>query len=84
MENNDHFMLVGKNAVSFLRLASDTTNDLANLAKEIKSIVFKENDTPQGGSVGQTDSQMRAIIDLIKKGEEGPDVNDSEEKEENN
>jgi hypothetical protein len=71
METNDHFMLVGKNAVSFLRLASDTTNDLASLAKEIKSIVFKDNESNQGGSTGQTDSQMREIIDLLnKQGEE--------------
>jgi hypothetical protein len=87
MENNDHFMLVGKNAVSFLRLASDTTNDLANLAKEIKSIIFKDNDTNQGGPVGQTDAQMRAIIDLIKETENeklSPSSDDTEETDESN
>lgn len=87
MENNDHFMLVGKNAVSFLRLASDTTNDLANLAKEIKSIIFKDNDTNQGGVVGQTDAQMRAIIDMIKETENeklSPPSDDIEETDESN
>lgn len=70
IQNNDHFMLLGKNSVAFLRLASDTTNDLANLAKEIKSIVFKESDTPGGvGAIGQSDAQMRAIIDIVKDAE---------------
>ena len=71
IQTNDHFMLLGKNSVAFLRLASDTTNDLANLAKEIKSIVFKESDTPGAGVVGQSDAQMRAIIDLVKETEAG-------------
>jgi len=86
MENNDHFMMVGKNAVSFLRLASDTTNDLSNLAKEIKSLVFKESDNPQGGGVGQTDAQMRAIIDLIKQGEgdDAPEPSEPEDTDETN
>ena len=86
MENNDHFMMVGKNAVSFLRLASDTTNDLSNLAKEIKSLVFKESDNPQGGVVGQTDAQMRAIIDLIKQGEgdDAPEPSEPEDTDETN
>ena len=78
--------MVGKNAVSFLRLASDTTNDLSNLAKEIKSLVFKESDNPQGGGVGQTDAQMRAIIDLIKQGEgdDAPEPSEPEDTDESN
>ena len=71
IETNDHFMLLGKNAVAFLRLASDTTNDLSNLAKELKSIIFKENENSPTGANGQNDAQMRAIIDLIKLEEEG-------------
>jgi hypothetical protein len=67
IQSNDHFMLLGKNAVSFLRLASDTTNDLANLAKEIKSIVFKESDNNAVASAGQSADQMRAIIDLARE-----------------
>lgn len=69
IQSNDHFMLLGKNAVSYLRLASDTTNDLANLAKEIKSIVFKESETG-AVSAGQSADQMRAIIDLAKESDE--------------
>lgn len=69
MQTNDHFMLLGKNAATFLRQASDATNDLANLAKEIKSIIFKESENPAAGGIGQTDAQMRAIIDLVKESE---------------
>lgn len=85
---NDHFMLLGKNAAIFLRQASDATNDLASLAKEIKSIIFKESDNPAAGSTGQTDAQMRAIIDLVRSeeadsiqppgsNEDAPDLSDS-------
>lgn len=84
METNDHFMLLGKNAVAFLRLASDTTNDLAGLAKEIKSIVFKENDNGNSAGMGQSDAQMKAIIDLIKASEgEDQDGLDEESPEDN-
>lgn len=43
MESIEHFVLMGKTAVSFLNLASLSTNDLASLAKEIKSIVYKDD-----------------------------------------
>jgi hypothetical protein len=68
METNDHFVVMGKNAVSYLRLASDTTNDLANLAKEIKSIIFKEDaQASPGGAV--SDVTMKMVIDKIKEDE---------------
>lgn len=43
METAEQFMLMGKNAVAFLNLASISTNDLASLAKEIKGIVYKDD-----------------------------------------
>lgn len=67
IQSNDHFMLLGKNAVAYLRLASDTTNDLANLAKEIKSIIFKESENSGNMSAVQSAEQTRAIIDLAKE-----------------
>jgi hypothetical protein len=70
IQTNDHFMVLGKNAALFLRQASDATNDLANLAKEIKSIVFKENDAGAVASAGQSAEQMRMIIDLAKENED--------------
>jgi len=74
IQSNDHFMLLGKNAVAYLRLASDTTNDLADLAKEIKSIVFKESENGTV-SAGQSADQMRVIIDLAKQSD-GENVDD--------
>jgi len=68
METNDHFVVMGKNAVSYLRLASDTTNDLANLAKEIKSIIFKE-DTQSTPGMPINDATMKMVIDKIKESE---------------
>ena len=74
IQSTDHFMLLGKNAVSYLRLASDISNDMSDLAKEIKSIVFKESDTSGGASSAQSADQMRAIIDLAKES----DIEDAE------
>jgi hypothetical protein len=54
METNDHFVVMGKNAVSYLRLASDTTNDMFSVAKEIKSVIYKQkwtNQTPQANLI---------------------------------
>lgn len=82
METNDHFVVMGKNAVSYLRLASDTTNDLANLAKEIKSIIFKEES--QNTSIGTvSDSTMKAVIDKIKEmeNEEAGDISQDDKNE---
>ena len=76
--NNEHFMLLGKNAATFLRQASDATNDLASLAKEIKSIIFKESDNASSSASSQSAEQMRAIIDLAK--EEESAETDSESK----
>ncbi len=76
----DHFVVMGKNAVSYLRLASDATNDIANLAKEIKSIVFKESDAPpSNASVVNNDESMRMIIDRIKEDEGGLSRDDRDE-----
>ena len=79
IENNDHFMLLGKNAALFLRQASDATNDIANLAKEIKSIIFKESDNSAMAGAGQSADQMRAIIDLAKEvdSEESKSIDDT-------
>ena len=68
METNDHFVVMGKNAVSFLRLASDTTNDLSDLAKELKSILFKD-DSQGAASSPVNDATMKAVIDKIKEDE---------------
>lgn len=69
METNDHFVVMGKNAVSYLRLASDTTNDMFNVAKEIKSVIYKD-DSQAGATMAINDQTMKMVIDQIKQSEE--------------
>ena len=69
MESNDHFVVMGKNAVSYLRLASDTTNDMFNVAKEIKSVIYKEDSQP-GSASSINDETMKMVIDQIKQSED--------------
>lgn len=69
METNDHFVVMGKNAVSYLRLASDTTNDIFSVAKEMKSIIFKD-DAPSGAGMAITDDTMKMLIDKVREEED--------------
>ena len=69
MESNDHFVVMGKNAVSYLRLASDTTNDMFSVAKEIKSVIYKD-DSQAGSSLAINDETMKMVIDQIKQSED--------------
>jgi hypothetical protein len=69
METNDHFVVMGKNAVSYLRLASDTTNDMFSVAKEIKSVIYKD-DTQVGTAMAINDQTMKMVIDQIKQSED--------------
>jgi len=69
METNDHFVVMGKNAVSYLRLASDTTNDMFSVAKEIKSVIYKD-DTQAGSTMAINDQTMKMIVDQIKESED--------------
>ena len=75
MESNDHFVVMGKNAVSYLRLASDTTNDMFNVAKEIKSVIYKEDSQP-GSASSINDETMKMVIDQIKQSEDADFGND--------
>lgn len=70
MESAEQFMLMGKNAVSFLNLASVSTNDLAALAKEIKGIVYKDE---LGGDINLnlSDDWKDAISERIDEVEKG-------------
>jgi len=45
MDTPEAFALLGKQAVAFLNLAAESTNNIATLAKEIKSIVYKDAET---------------------------------------
>lgn len=75
MESNDHFVVMGKNAVSYLKLASDTTNDMFSVAKEIKSVIYKD-DSQAGSSLAINDETMKMVIDQIKQSEDAEFGND--------
>ena len=75
MESNDHFVVMGKNAVSYLRLASDKTNDMFSVAKEIKSVIYKD-DSQAGSSLAINDETMKMVIDQIKQSEDAEFGND--------
>jgi len=68
MESAEQFMLMGKNAVAFLNLASISTNDLAALAKEIKSIVYKSEGGDDAG-FNLSDEWKDAISEKIEEAE---------------
>lgn len=65
MDTSESFILMGKNAISFLKAASDSSDAIASLAKEIKTIVYKEG-ADSSIDVNFNDLDKRAIIDAIK------------------
>ena len=74
MDTAESFILMGKNAISFLKQASDSSDSIASLAKEIKTIVYKEG-ADSSIDVNFNDLDKRAIIDAVKK-DSGEDVDD--------
>lgn len=83
MQTNEHFMLLGKNAASFLSLAASSTNDIIGLMKEIGKVVYKESDNNNGGG-SRTDEEMRAIIDLVKQQEAEDSATNQQDQIDNN
>jgi len=69
MDTAESFILMGKNAISFLKQASDSSDGIEKLAKEIKSIVYKE-DEASGAAASFNDADKKAIIDAMKAEEE--------------
>jgi len=66
MDSPEAFSLIGKQAVAFLNLAAESTNNLAALAKEIKSIVYKDADT-QNVNVELSDDFKLKISEHIEE-----------------
>lgn len=67
MTSTEQFVLMGKNAISFLNLVSISTNDMANLAKEIKSIVYKDESGNQNSSEENlSDDFKKQIVDELE------------------
>jgi len=65
MDTAESFILMGKNAISFLKQASDSSDGIEKLAKEIKSIVYKE-DEAAGASSSFNDADKKIIIDAMR------------------
>ena len=70
MVDQNHFMLLGKNCIAYLNQASDITNAMINVSKDIKSIVFKSSDNPMAIASGSQDQMLKQISDLVKKEKE--------------
>jgi hypothetical protein len=69
MDTAESFILMGKNAISFLKQASDSSDAIANMAKEIKSIVYKDAGNDSNVNMNFGDLDKKAIIDAIKEDE---------------
>lgn len=65
IETPDDFILQGKNAVSFLKLGADCSNDILSIAKEIKGIVFDKTEKSTTNVVID-DSVRQAILEAQK------------------
>ena len=83
METAEQFVLMSKGAVSFLNLASMSSNEMASLAKEIKSIVYKDEGSGDI-SLNLSDDWKTAIQENVDEAEKrrvsrSVDTNDSNE-----
>jgi len=77
MDSAESFILMGKNSIEFLKQAASASDGIVNLAKEIKSIVYKE-DTSAAVEVNFTDAHKRAVIDEVMRMEaESEDLTDA-------
>lgn len=76
MDNAESFILMGKNAIDFLKQAANASDGIEKLAKEIKSIVYKDAGNESSVELNFNDATKRSIIDAIKEDEEDiPDEN---------
>jgi len=69
MDTSESFILMGKNAIDFLKQAASSSDGIKDLAKEIKSIVYKD-DSSSNVEVNFNDVTKRGIIDAMKEEEE--------------
>jgi hypothetical protein len=73
MDTAESFILMGKNAIDFLKQAANASDGIEKLAKEIKSIVYKEDST-SNVEVNFNDATKRALIDAVKEEEDKDDT----------
>jgi hypothetical protein len=69
MDSSESFILMGKNAIDFLKQAASSSDGIERLAKEIKGIVYKD-DASSNVEVNFNDVTKRGIIDAMKAEEE--------------
>jgi len=69
MDSSESFILMGKNAIDFLKQAASSSDGIKDLAKEIKSIVYKD-DAASNVEANFNDATKRGIIDAMKAEEE--------------
>lgn len=65
MDTPEAFMLMGKNAIDFLKQAALSSDGIDKIAKEIKSIVYKD-DSPSNVEVNFNDATKKGIIDAMR------------------
>jgi hypothetical protein len=65
MDSSESFILMGKNAIDFLKQAASSSDGIEKLAKEIKSIVYKE-DASSNVEVSFNDTTKKGIIDAMR------------------
>jgi len=84
MQNADDFILQGKNAISFLNHASNRTDALFGISKELKSIVYKDgsDDANTPGGSAMSDDKRRALADIVKQSQTSVDNSDDIEHDE--
>jgi len=69
MTSADDFVLQGKFAVDYLKIAADRSNAIFNLAKLVKDIVHKDDSSAGGKGTsgpGMGDTQKSEILKLLK------------------
>lgn len=75
MQSADDFVLQGKFAVDYLKIAADRSNAIFSIAKLVKDIVYKDDSGINKGSSGPGvgDNQKSEILKLLKEIDEKKD-----------
>jgi len=72
IETAEDFVLQGKNAVDYLKTASERSNSILNAAKLIKDIIYNsEGEISSGSSSGFNDEKKREIQEMMERRKKG-------------
>lgn len=67
MESSDDFVIQGKNAVDFLKVASDRSNSLFNIAKLMKDVIYNDNSNSQSSGSNMDDAMKKRIQEMVNE-----------------